>query len=173
MSVNPMTLEELDKASPVGLRHARIRSLVRDHHAARLTLRVKIVVSLTPGASNEGSPQPIFRDGEICFHGVQYVVAESPSPQPSSSVPTPQNSPWDHQEDRQPGLQHGCRCAPFTFTRTEPPILPEPILSIRCMQSIDKFLPPETLRYSLSIEAWQTKVNIAAREVSFNWSSLK
>lgn len=148
-----MTLEELDKASPAGLDNAQIRSLVRDHYAARLTIRVKIVV----GPSTDGSGQPQYREGEICFHGVQYFVSETASAESAF---------------------RDCNCASFTFTRTEPSILPEPILSIRSMQSIDKYLPPETLRYSLSIQNpqttdWHAKVNIAAREVSFNWSSLK
>jgi hypothetical protein len=134
----PLTLEELDRACPAGLNQAQIRSLVRNHHAARLTLRVKLVVG------HEEGNQPRYRDAEICFHGVQYLAPEAPT------------------------LASALKdAACFTYTRTEPGILPEFI------QQIDRSLAPETLRYTLKIQGLPSTFNIAARELSFNWSSLK
>jgi hypothetical protein len=133
----PLTLEELDQACPAGLRKAQMRSLIRSHHDARLTLRVRLVVD------DAEAEQPRYRDAEICFHGVQYVAPE---------VPILASALKD--------------CACFTYTRTERSILPEDI------QQIDRLLAPEMLRYSLSIQGQLTELNIAAREVSFHWSSL-
>jgi hypothetical protein len=137
-SMPPLTLEELDQACPAGLHKAQIRSLVRNHHDGRLTLRVKLVVD------EAEAEQPRYRDAEICFHGVQYLAPEAPI-----IASTLKDS------------------AHFTYTRTERSILPEYI------QQIDKSLAPDILRYSLYIQGQLTSFNIAAREVSFNWSSLK
>ena len=137
-SLTPLTLEELDQACPSGLRHAQLCALVRNHHAARLTLRVMLVIGHAEGN------QPCYRDAEICFHGVQYLAPEAPV------LAT--------------ALKHS---ACFTYTRTQPGCLPESV------QQIDNCLAPETLRYSLRIEGQQTCLNIAARELSFHWSSLK
>jgi hypothetical protein len=132
-----MTLEDLDNTSPEGLHDAQIRAYRRDFELATLTLFVKLVV----GVSEENKHRLQYRDGEIKFHGVQYVVSDFP------------------------GVESTFRdvgCVWFSFNRTEPGVIPE---------AIDNVLSPNILKYSLFILDWHSSIHIAAREISFTWSS--
>jgi hypothetical protein len=100
------------------------------------TLFVKLVVGVS-----EENERLQYRDGEITFHGVQYVVSESPDAESTF---------------------RDARCLWFSFSRTEPGAIPE---------AIDRILSPDILRYSLFILDWHSSIYIAAREISFTWSS--
>ena len=132
-----MTLEELDNSLPEGLHDAQIRSYRRDFESATLILFAKVVVDL----SQENKSQLIYRDGEIIFHGVQYVVSEFPG---AASTFRDAGCVW------------------FSFSRTEPAIISEELRSV---------LAPDILRYSLFVFEWHSSIHIAAREISFTWSS--
>jgi hypothetical protein len=132
-----MTLEELDNSLPEGLHDAQIRSYRRDFELATLTLVARVVV----GLSQESKNRLLYRDGEIIFHGVQYVVSEFPGAESTF---------------RDAG------CVWFSFSRTEPGIISEDLSSA---------LAPDILRYSLFVLEWHSSIHIAAREVSFTWSS--
>ena len=67
-----MTLEEIDNWLPQGLHDAQIRSFVRDMESANLNIIVKVVV----GTSQDNKHRLEYRNGEICFHDVQYFVSE-------------------------------------------------------------------------------------------------
>jgi hypothetical protein len=132
-----MTLEELDNTLPEGLHDAQIRSYRRDFESATLTLFAKVVVGLSP----ENKNRLLYRDVEISFHGVQYVVSEFPGAESTF---------------RDAG------CVWFSFNRTESGTISEDLSAV---------LAPEILRYSLFILEWHSNIHIAAREVTFTWSS--
>lgn len=132
-----MTLEEIDNSLPQGLHDAQIWSFVRDMESASLRLLVKVVV----GTSQGDKYRLQYRDGEICFHNVQYFVSEFP--EATSTF-------------RDPG------CVNFSFDRTEAGVVPS---------ALDGVLSSEILRYSLFVLEWQACINIATRDVSFRWSA--
>jgi hypothetical protein len=130
-----MTLEELD--DKLDLHDAQIRSYRRDFESATFTLLAKIVV----GLSQDGKNRLLYRDGEISFHGVQYVVSEFPGAESTF---------------RDPG------CVWFSFNRTDATVVSGDLIEV---------LTPDILRYSLFVLEWHSNIHIAAREVTFIWSS--
>ena len=134
--IEVMTLEEIDNSLPQGLHDAQIRSFVRDMESASLKLLVKAVV----GTTQENKYRLQYRDGEICFHNVQYFMSEFPE---ATSI------------FRDSG------CVNFSFDRTEAGAIPS---------ALDKVLSSEILKYSLFVLEWQACIHIAAQDVSFRWS---
>lgn len=104
--------------------------------------RLTMLVKIVVGLSKDGNRQPQYRDGEICFHGVRYFVSKTQSNESTC---------------------RDCSSANFSFIRAEFEVLPA---------TVDKSLSPDTLRYSLWMQDQHAIVNIVAREISFNWSSL-
>lgn len=132
-----MTLEEIDNSLPQGLHDAQIRSFTRDMESACLRMIVKVVI----GTSEESEYRLQYRDGEICFHNVQYLMSEFP-------------------EAASPFRDSGC--VNFSFDRTETGVVPS---------ALENALSSEILKYSLFVPEWQVSMNIAAADVSFRWSS--
>ena len=131
-----MTLEDLDQRLPNGLHDAQIKALLHDYERGVVTLKVAMLVGLPHDPPPERSR---YRIGEIHFHGAMFCVIEILENERALGHP---RSIW------------------FSYSRTDPGNLPEPIR---------RQLPPETLCYSLYILDWESTIHIAASDISFQW----
>jgi hypothetical protein len=81
-----------------------------------------------------------YRRGEILFHKVLFCSVEAPN---NERILGHTGSIW------------------FNYCRTEPGVLPENLV---------KTLTPEILCYSLYILDWESKIHIAAGDLSYAWA---
>ncbi len=100
---------------------------------------IKLEVEILTGLPVNPLPERFrYRNGEILFHRVLFCSVEIPENERILALP---GSIW------------------FKLSRTEPGIVPEKIAGS---------LPRKTLCYSLYILEWESKIHIAAGDVSFS-----